>query len=284
MPATVLPARTAEALRRRVGASPLPAYTGGGTSGGRGRDRTADSRTSARRTMPVILCRDGRISARSRAYHPPCLLAAAGLPRTSPDDGAQYTPASGFRAGRIEASLIEAPPGPPTDADVGPGRSRAAVSRTNRLTPAASSTAPGATPPLLAPSPSLTPEPARAHCRTGVFSPPHEGPKGASGPLQGRFRPVAPPRAPGPTVLRPPDSSENPTEHMPRIGKDFTSAPRPRPPVPGRGGGYPGCFFRERGRFAMPSRSKARTMRARRWCSKGALFPGHASFPAHPIP
>ena len=60
-----------------------------------------------RPTVPVILRRDERISDRSMAYHPSCLPAAAGLPCTSPDDGAQYTLASGFRAGLIEAAARE---------------------------------------------------------------------------------------------------------------------------------------------------------------------------------
>ena len=72
-----------------------------------------------RPTVPVILRRDERISDRSMAYHPSCLPAAAGLPCTSPDDGAQYTLASGFRAGLIEAAARERAMSPDTSALVG---------------------------------------------------------------------------------------------------------------------------------------------------------------------
>ena len=53
------------------------------------------------------------------AYHPSCLPAAAGLPCTSPDDGAQYTLASGFRAGLIEAAARERAMSPDTSAIIG---------------------------------------------------------------------------------------------------------------------------------------------------------------------
>ena len=72
-----------------------------------------------RPAVPVILRRDERISDRSMAYHPSCLPAAAGLPCTSPDDGAQYTLASGFRAGLIEAAARERAMSPDTSALVG---------------------------------------------------------------------------------------------------------------------------------------------------------------------
>ena len=47
----------------------------------------------------------------------------------------------------------------------------------------------------------------------------------SSGPLRGRLRPVAPPCAPGLTVLRPPDSPENTTAHMPPRWSGWRSSP-----------------------------------------------------------